>query len=94
MLLTERGGNRQEAHARIREITLDVGKNSNVALIVDQLQEIREELLQFCSEPIRLCGRAEEQTRDYINKTLKPAIADTLNLVGKDASGKRILLDV
>ncbi|CAK5031914.1 unnamed protein product [Meloidogyne enterolobii] len=40
MLLTERGGNRQEAHARIREITLDVGKNSNVALIVDQLQEV------------------------------------------------------
>nr|CAD2186045.1 unnamed protein product [Meloidogyne enterolobii] len=94
MLLTERGGNRQEAHARIREITLNIGKNSNVALIVDQLQEIRDELLQFCSEPIRLCGRAEEQTCDYINKTLKPAIADTLNLVGKDASGKRILLDV
>jgi len=40
MLLTERGGNRQEAHARIREITLNIGKNSNVALIVDQLQEV------------------------------------------------------
>ncbi|KAF7640234.1 Lyase_1 domain-containing protein [Meloidogyne graminicola] len=94
MLLTERGEDRQQAHARIRTIALNIGRNPDINLIADKFQEIRSELLQLSSEPIRLCGRAEEQARDYVNNTLKPTIIDVLNQVGKDVSGKRILLDV
>jgi hypothetical protein len=40
------------------------------------------------ADPIRLCGRAEEQTKEFVEGRLKPAIADTLCKVQNAAQKK------
>lgn len=40
MLLTERGEDRQQAHARIRTIALNIGRNPDINLIADKFQEV------------------------------------------------------
>uniref|UniRef100_A0A183C5G8 ADSL_C domain-containing protein n=1 Tax=Globodera pallida TaxID=36090 RepID=A0A183C5G8_GLOPA len=92
MLLTQRGGNRQEAHESIRQIAMNGVTGDD--LLGALPAEIRDDLRKLIDQPLLMCGRAEQQTRDFLANELRPTIAEELGKVSDDDKQKTIVLDV
>lgn len=90
----KRGGDRQELHERIREHSMEAGKQVKVEgkendlierIVADEYFNIdKEELVQIL-DPKRFIGFAPQQTEEYIEAEIKPILEKNKDLIGMDA---------
>ena len=85
------GGDRQELHERIRELSMEAGKNVKVEgkdnnllelIAADPAFNLTLEDLQKAMEPSRYTGRAKEQTEAFIAKVVQPVLDAHKDLLG------------
>ena len=85
------GGDRQELHERIRELSMEAGKNVKVEgkdnnllelIAADPAFNLTLEDLQKAMEPSRYTGRAKEQTEAFITNVVQPVLDEHKDLLG------------
>ena len=85
------GGDRQELHERIRELSMEAGKNvkekgmdNNLLELIaaDPAFNLGLEELQKAMEPARYVGRAKEQVETYLEQVIRPLLEDHKELIG------------
>ncbi len=88
------GGDRQELHERIRELSMEAGrtvkvegKDNNLLELIaaDPAFNLTLEELEKTMEPSRYVGRAEEQTEVFLAKTVQPVLDAHKELLGVTA---------
>ena len=88
------GGDRQELHERIRELSMEAGrtvkvegKDNNLLELIaaDSSFNLTLEDLKNAMEPSRYVGRAKEQTETFLAKTVKPVLDERRDLLGLKA---------
>lgn len=85
------GGDRQELHERIRELSMKAGRTVKVEgkennllelIAADPAFNLTLEELQKTMEPSRYVGRAKEQTENFLAKTVQPVLDAHKELLG------------
>ena len=85
------GGDRQELHERIRELSMEAGRNvkaegkdNNLLELIaaDPAFNLTLEDLQKAMDPSRYTGRAKEQTEAFITNVLQPVLDEHKDLLG------------
>ena len=85
------GGDRQELHERIRELSMEAGKNVKVEgkdnnllelVAADPAFNLTLEDLQKSMDPSRYTGRAKEQTEAFIANVVQPVLDAHKDLLG------------
>ncbi len=88
------GGNRQELHERIRELSMEAGKNvkeegkeNNLLELIaaDSAFNMSLEDLQRAMEPSRYIGRSREQVESFLAKVIRPVLTENKDLLGVKA---------
>ena len=88
------GGDRQELHERIRELSMEAGrtvkvegKDNNLLELIaaDPAFNLTLEELEKTMEPSRYVGRAKEQTEVFLAKTVQPVLDAHKELLGVKA---------
>ncbi len=88
------GGDRQELHERIRELSMEAGRNvkaegkeNNLLELIaaDPAFNLTLEELQKAMDPARYVGRAKEQTDAFLTKVVNPILKDRKDLLGMKA---------
>ena len=88
------GGDRQELHERIRELSMEAGKTVKVEgkdndllerIAADPAFNLTIEELRKSMEPSRYVGRAKEQTVTFIEKTVQPVLDAHKEMLGMTA---------
>ena len=88
------GGNRQELHERIRELSMEAGKNVKEKGLENNLLELiaedpafpmSMEELQKSMEPSRYVGRSKEQVEAFLEKVIAPVLEENKELLGVKA---------
>ena len=88
------GGNRQELHERIRELSMEAGanvkregkENNLLSLIAaDSAFNMTEEDLSKTMDPSRYVGRAPLQVEKFLEEIVKPILAENKELLGVKA---------
>ena len=88
------GGDRQELHERIRELSMIAGKrvkqegldNNLLELIADDpMFGVTLEELQAKLDPIKYVGRSREQVDEYLEDVIKPILDDNSDILGLTA---------
>ena len=88
------GGDRQELHERIRELSMEAGrtvkvegKDNNLLELIaaDPAFNLTLEELQKTMEPSRYVGRAKAQTETFLAKTVQPVLDAHKELLGMTA---------
>lgn len=88
------GGNRQELHERIRELSMEAGKNvkeegkeNNLLELIaaDSAFNMSLEDLQRAMEPSRYIGRSREQVESFLAKVIGPVLTENKDLLGVKA---------
>lgn len=88
------GGDRQELHERIRELSMEAGKNVKVEgkennllelIAADPAFNMSLEELQKTMDPSKYVGRAPEQTAVFLTKTVKPVLEKNAQMLGMKA---------
>ena len=91
------GGDRQELHEKIRQLSMEAGKtvkeegkdNNLLELIAaDPSFHLSLEDLQASMQPERYVGRSPKQTEDYINEVVKPILEENKEVLGLTAEIK------
>ncbi|MDD3205928.1 MAG: adenylosuccinate lyase [Lachnospiraceae bacterium] len=88
------GGDRQELHEKIRELSMEAGKNVKVNGLDNNLLDLiaedpafnltREEL-QKTMDPAKYTGRAEVQVDAFLKKVIAPVLEENKELLGMTA---------
>lgn len=87
-----KGGDRQELHEKIREHSMEAGRqvkeygkpNDLVERIAkDKSFGLTEEEILKILNPEKLCGRAKNQVTDFIEQEVNPVLEKYKNLIGK-----------
>ena len=88
------GGDRQELHERIRELSMEAGKTVKVEgkdnnllelIAADPAFNLSLEDLQRSMDPSRYTGRAKEQTERFVNTVVQPILDSHKELLGVKA---------
>ena len=88
------GGDRQELHERIRELSMEAGKTVKVEgkdnnllelLAADPAFNLSLEDLQRSMDPKKYIGRAKEQTERFVNTVVQPILDSHKELLGVKA---------
>ena len=88
------GGDRQELHERIRELSMEAGKNVKVEgrdnnllelIAADPAFNLTLEELQKTMDPKKYVGRAKEQTEAFIAKVVNPVLDSHKEMLGMTA---------
>ena len=88
------GGDREELHERIRELSMEAGKNVKVEgkdnnllelIAADPAFNLTLEELQKTMDPKKYVGRAKEQTESFIAKVVNPVLASHKEMLGMTA---------
>lgn len=88
------GGNRQELHERIRELSMEAGRNVKVEgkennllelIAADPAFNMSLEDLQKTMEPSKYVGRAKEQVDAFLKNVIRPVLAENKELLGVKA---------
>ena len=88
------GGDRQELHERIRELSMEAGRTVKVEgkdndllerIAADPAFNLTIEELRKSMEPSRYVGRAKEQTITFIEKTVQPVLDAHKDMLGMTA---------
>ena len=88
------GGNRQELHERIRELSMEAGRNVKVEgkdnnllelIAADPAFNMSYEDLQKTMDPSRYVGRSREQVDAFLAKVIKPILEENKELLGVKA---------
>ena len=88
------GGDRQELHERIRELSMEAGRTVKVEgkdndllerIAADPAFNLTIEELRKSMEPSRYIGRAKEQTTAFIEKTVQPVLDTHKEMLGMTA---------
>ena len=88
------GGNRQELHERIRELSMEAGRNVKVEgkdnnllelIASDPAFNMTLEDLQKCMEPSRYIGRSKEQVEAFLKNVINPILEENKDLLGLKA---------
>ncbi|RDU23912.1 adenylosuccinate lyase [Anaerosacchariphilus polymeriproducens] len=88
------GGDRQELHERIRELSMEAGKNVKEKGVDNNLLELIAadsafnmslEDLQKTMDPSKYVGRSKEQVESFLNKVVKPVLEQNKELLGMKA---------
>ena len=88
------GGDRQELHERIRELSMEAGRTVKVegkdnalleSIAADPAFNLTIEELRKSMEPSRYVGRAKEQTVTFIEKTVQPVLDAHKEMLGMTA---------
>ena len=88
------GGDRQELHERIRELSMEAGRTGKVEgkdndllerIAADPAFNLTIEELRKSMEPSRYVGRAKEQTVTFIEKTVQPVLDAHKDMLGMTA---------
>ena len=88
------GGNRQELHERIRELSMEAGRNGNVEgkdnnllelIAADPAFNMTLEELQKTMEPAKYTGRAAVQVDNFLKKVVHPVLEANKELLGMTA---------
>ncbi|MCD7854333.1 MAG: adenylosuccinate lyase [Clostridiales bacterium] len=90
----ERGGNRQELHERIRELSMEAaavvkqegGDNDLIDRIVkDPMFKASEEDIRKTLDPKNFIGRAPGQVREFVDEYIKPLVELNKDVLKEDA---------
>ena len=85
------GGDRQELHERIRELTMEAGRTVKVEgkdnnlldlIAADPAFNLTIEELRKSMDPSRYVGRAKEQTTAFIEKVVQPVLDEHKDMLG------------
>ena len=88
------GGDRQELHERIRELSMEAGKTVKVEgkdnnllelIAADPAFNLSLENLQRSMDPKKYIGRAKEQTERFVNTVVQPILDSHKELLGVKA---------
>ena len=88
------GGDRQELHERIRELSMEAGRTVKVEgkdndllerIAADPAFNLTIDELRKSMEPSRYVGRAKEQTTAFITKTVQPVLDAHKEMLGMTA---------
>ena len=88
------GGDRQELHERIRELSMEAGRNVKVEgkdnnllelIAADPAFNLTLEELQKTMNPKKYVGRAKEQTEAFITKVVNPVLDSHKEMLGMTA---------
>ena len=88
------GGDRQELHERIRELSMEAGRNVKVEgkdnnllelIAADPAFNLTLEELQKTMDPKKYVGRAKEQTESFIAKVVNPVLDSHKEMLGMTA---------
>ena len=88
------GGDRQELHERIRELSMEAGKTVKVEgkdnnllelIAADPAFNLSLEDLQKSMDPKKYIGRAKEQTERFVNTVVQPILDSHKDLLGVKA---------
>ena len=88
------GGDRQELHERIRELSMEAGRNVKVEgkdnnilelIAADTAFNLTLEELQKTMDPKKYVGRAKEQTESFIAKVVNPVLDSHKEMLGMTA---------
>ena len=88
------GGDRQELHERIRELSMEAGKTVKVEgkdnnllelIAADPAFNLSLEDLQRSMDPKKYIGRAKEQTERFVNTVVQPILDSHKELLGVKA---------
>ena len=88
------GGDRQELHERIRELSMEAGRNVKVEgkdnnllelIAADPAFNLTMEELQKTMDPKKYVGRAKEQTESFIAKVVNPVLDSHKEMLGMTA---------
>ena len=88
------GGDRQELHERIRELSMEAGKNVKVEgkennllelIAADPAFNMTLEDLQKTMEPSKYTGRAEVQVNAFLKNVVQPVLDDNKEILGTTA---------
>lgn len=88
------GGNRQELHERIRELSMEAGRNvkergrdNNLLELIaaDEAFPMTLEELQKTMEPGKYVGRAPSQVKEFVEEVIQPILDENKELLGMKA---------
>jgi adenylosuccinate lyase len=88
------GGNRQELHERIRELSMEAGRNVKAEGKENNLLELIAadpafpmglEELQASMDPARYVGRSKEQVEAFLREVIRPVLEENKELLGVKA---------
>ncbi len=88
------GGDRQEIHEKIRQLSMEAGKNVKIEggennlldlIAADETFGLTKEELEACMEPSKYIGRAPEQVDAFLSKVVLPIMEENKELLGMKA---------
>ena len=88
------GGDRQELHEKIRELSMEAGKNVKVEgkdnnllelIAADPAFNLTIESLQKTMDPKKYVGRAPLQVTNFLNQVIQPVLEENKELLGLTA---------
>ena len=88
------GGDRQELHERIRQLSMEAGKNvkekgldNNLLELIaaDEAFNLSLEDLKKCMDPKRYIGRSKEQVEEFLTEVINPILRENKDILGMTA---------